>query len=77
MAKRGWTASGRNPTLATAYGAYGAYGSSATPGFSPRIIAFLEAGGIFVDAGVRGGGDYGREWHEAGKKATSPTLGAT
>lgn len=67
MAKRGWQANGRNPVLATAYGAYG---FSATPGFNPRIIAFLEAGGIFVDAGVRGGGDYGREWHEAGKKAT-------
>ncbi len=67
MAKRGWTANGRNPVLATAYGAYG---YSATPGFTPRVIAFLEAGGIFVDAAVRGGGDYGREWHDAGKKAT-------
>lgn len=71
LAKRGWQANGRNPVLATAYGAYG---SSNTPYFNARVIAFLEAGGIYVDAAVRGGGDYGREWHDAGKKATKPNT---
>ena len=71
LAKRGWQANGRNPVLVTAYGAYG---SSNSPYFNARIIAFLEAGGIFVDAAVRGGGDYGREWHDAGKKATKPNT---
>ena len=71
LAKRGWQANGANPVLATAYGAYG---SSNSPYFNARIIAFLEAGGIFIDAAVRGGGDYGREWHDAGKKATKPNT---
>ena len=71
MSKRGMTADGSNPTLVTAYGAYGL---SNTPFFNARIIAFLDAGGVFVDAAVRGGGEYGREWHDAGKKATKPNT---
>ena len=71
MARRGWTTNRANPTMVSAYGAYG---MSATPGFMARVIAFLDAGGVYVDAGVRGGGEYGREWHEAGKKATKPNT---
>lgn len=58
---------GRNPTLLYAYGAYG---STETPSWSPRLLAWLEQGGVFVIAHVRGGGLYGDAWHRAGQKTT-------
>lgn len=67
--KRGMRANGANPTLVSAYGAYQI---SSRPAFSPRIFAFLDAGGVYGVANVRGGGEYGREWHHAGMKATKP-----
>ncbi len=54
--------------------AYGAYQWPSQPVFDARNIAFLEAGGTMVTAHVRGGGEYGRAWHEAGKKATKPNT---
>lgn len=48
---------GRNPTLL--YG-YGAYGITETPGFNPRLLAWLEQGGVYAIAHVRGGGVFGR-----------------
>ena len=71
VARRGWRADTTNPVLATAYGAYQ---YSWTPAFQPRLLALLDAGGIFVVANVRGGGEYGREWHKAGQKATKPNT---
>jgi prolyl oligopeptidase len=71
IAKRGWKTDARNPVLATAYGAYQ---YSLSPTFNPRVLAFLDAGGIYVVANVRGGGEYGREWHKAGQKATKPNT---
>jgi prolyl oligopeptidase len=71
VARRGWRADMTNPVLATAYGAYQ---YAWTPAFQPRLLAFLDAGGIFVVANVRGGGEYGREWHKAGQKATKPNT---
>jgi len=65
--RRGMKLDGTNPTLISAYGAYQ---SSSTPGFSPRIFPFLDAGAVYAVANVRGGGEYGREWHQAGRKAT-------
>ena len=62
---------GRNP--AVLYG-YGAYGSTETPGWSPRLLAWLERGGIFVIAHVRGGGVFGDGWHRAGQKTTKPNT---
>ena len=47
---------------------YGSYGFSITPGFDARRIAWLERGGIYVVAHVRGGGEYGEAWHVAGMK---------
>ncbi len=67
LARKGLKADGRNPVLVDSYGAYQL---SSTPGFSPSRLALLDAGGVFVTANVRGGGEYGREWHKGGQKAT-------
>ena len=48
---------------------YGGFDISLVPGFSAVRMAWLEAGGAFAVANVRGGGEYGREWHEAGSRA--------
>lgn len=53
------------PTLL--YG-YGGFDISLTPGFSPVRMAWLEAGGAFALANIRGGGEFGRNWHEAGRR---------
>jgi prolyl oligopeptidase len=55
---------GSIPTLL--YG-YGGFGSSLWPSFSPQVIAWIERGGAYVTASLRGGGEYGRAWHEAGR----------
>ena len=56
--------SGRSPTIL--YG-YGGFNISLTPGFSVSIATWLEMGGIWAVANLRGGGEYGQEWHEAGR----------
>ncbi len=50
--------------------AYGAYGITLDPVFMGRWLPFLDAGGVFAVAHVRGGGELGEEWHLAGQKAT-------
>jgi prolyl oligopeptidase len=62
---------GSNPTIL--YG-YGAYGTTEDPGWSPRLLAWLERGGVFVIAHVRGGGVFGDAWHRAGQKTTKPNT---
>jgi prolyl oligopeptidase len=62
---------GSHPTLLDGYGAYG---YSYDPNFSPGLLAWLEKGGVFAVAHVRGGGEYGEEWHAAGKGATKPNT---
>jgi prolyl oligopeptidase len=62
---------GRNPTIL--YG-YGAYGLTEDPGFGPRIYAWLERGGVYAIAHVRGGGAFGDEWRLAGRKQTKPNT---
>jgi prolyl oligopeptidase len=57
---------GNNPTLLYAYGSYGI---SSSPSFGASRIAWLERGGVFAVAHVRGGGENGEEWHLAGKDA--------
>lgn len=61
----------KRPAIVESYGAY-QYGTS--PAFRARNLAFLDAGGICVVAGVRGGGEYGREWHDGGKGPTKPNT---
>ena len=62
---------GSNPTIL--YG-YGAYGVTEDPFFNPRIYAWLQRGGVYAFAHVRGGGAFGEEWHLAGRKATKPNT---
>lgn len=61
--KRGIQLDGTNPTLLYAYGGFNI---SLTPGFSVSNLVWLERGGIYAVPNLRGGGEYGRDWHEAG-----------
>jgi len=54
--------------------AYGSYGINSSPFFGPRYIAWMERGGIWATANVRGGGEYGREWHEQGRLLNKPNT---
>ncbi len=65
--KRGLVLDGSHPTWLTGYGAYGI---NYDPYFDPAILAFLERGGVRAFAHVRGGGEYGEDWHMAGQKLT-------
>jgi len=61
--KKGLKLDGKNPTFLTAYGGFNI---SVTPGFSAANIILLENGGVFAEANLRGGGEYGESWHKAG-----------
>jgi prolyl oligopeptidase len=53
---------GQNPTMLYAYGGFAV---TETPVFSPSVIAWLEQGGVYAVANIRGGGEYGEKWHQA------------
>lgn len=65
--KRGIKLDGTHPTMLTGYGSYGV---SLDPVFRPASLAWLERGGVIAFAHVRGGGEYGEDWHVGGKKST-------
>ena len=61
--RKGLELDGNNPTLLYAYGGFNV---SQTPTFSATLFPWFEAGGVYALAGLRGGGEYGDSWHEAG-----------
>jgi prolyl oligopeptidase len=63
--KKGLKLDGQNPTLL--YG-YGGFNISLTPAFSPANLTWMEMGGVYAQPNLRGGGEYGEEWHQAGTK---------
>ena len=63
--RRGVALDGNNPTLL--YG-YGGFSSPVTPGFASSVAVWLEMGGVYAVANIRGGSEYGEEWHAAGTK---------
>jgi prolyl oligopeptidase len=70
--KKGLKTDGQTPAWISAYGSYGivAY----TPNFAGRLLALIDAGFIVGFANVRGGGEYGRDWHKAGQLANKPNT---
>ena len=65
--RKGLALDGSHPTLLDGYGSYG---DSQEPGMSPSDLAWLELGGVIAIAHVRGGGEYGEDWHLGGYKLT-------
>lgn len=63
--RKGLELDGDNPTVL--YG-YGGFNVSMTPWFGKTVVPFLEAGGVFAVANLRGGGEFGKEWHEGGMR---------
>lgn len=69
--KKGVKLNGNNPTYL--YG-YGGFGISLTPSFSPGNLVWMEMGGVFAVPNLRGGGEYGEEWHQAGTRQNKQNV---
>jgi prolyl oligopeptidase len=65
VSKKGLMLNGKNPTILHGYGGFNI---SSTPTFTASLMAWLEKGGVYVLANLRGGSEYGEKWHEAGMK---------
>lgn len=65
VSKKGMALNGKNPTILHGYGGFNI---SSTPTFTASLMAWLEKGGVYVLANLRGGSEYGEKWHEAGMK---------
>jgi len=66
VSKKGTRRDGTNPTILTGYGGFNV---SLTPGFASSRVAWLERGGVYAIPNLRGGGEYGEDWHRAGMLA--------
>jgi prolyl oligopeptidase len=66
-------AGGRRPRPAILYG-YGGFGISMRPAYNPSILAWVERGGVYAIAALRGGGDEGEDWHRAGMRARKQNV---
>ena len=71
VSKKGMKLDGSNPTYL--YG-YGGFNISLTPSFSVANLAWVEMGGVYVMANLRGGGEYGEAWHQAGTKLNKQNV---
>jgi prolyl oligopeptidase len=69
--KKGLKIDGKTPTLLYAYGGFDI---SLTPNFNVSNLVWMERGGVYALANLRGGGEYGREWHEAGMKLNKQNV---
>lgn len=69
--KKGLKRDGQNPTLLSAYGGFNI---SLTPQFSSRAIMWIEQGGVYAVANLRGGGEFGEDWHKAGMLASKQNV---
>ncbi len=69
--RKGLAKDGRNPTYL--YG-YGGFNVPVLPAFSPAMIAWLEMGGVYAVANLRGGSEYGQSWYEAGRLAKKQNV---
>ena len=71
VARKGIKQDGSNATILSGYGGFNI---SLQPTFSPRLATWIEMGGVYVVANLRGGGEYGRAWHEAGMKTQKQNV---
>ena len=69
--KKGIELNGKNPTIL--YG-YGGFNISRTPGFSVANAVWMEQGGVYAVPNIRGGGEYGKKWHDAGVKTNKQNV---
>jgi prolyl oligopeptidase len=67
LALEGISPDGHRPAILTAYGGYG---NPRTPGFVGSYLAWLERGGVYAIANIRGGGEFGEGWHQGGRRGT-------
>ncbi|MEO6208972.1 MAG: prolyl oligopeptidase family serine peptidase [Gemmatimonadaceae bacterium] len=70
-AKKGLSLDGSHPTILYSYGGFDI---NMTPGFSPSMMQWVSMGGVYAVAVIRGGGEYGRAWHEAGMLAKKQNV---
>ncbi len=62
------------PQTPTVLSGYGGFAITSSPAFSPGIVAWCEAGGVYAVAGIRGGGEYGEQWHRGGMLDNKPQV---